>query len=76
MTSAKVETTDTAAMGESKILVDDPSSRKLRSEIYKMKWTWLLLYVLPVIMYTIYAWINPDGVGFGKDYNPCYVVTE
>jgi hypothetical protein len=40
-----------------------------------MRWTWVGLYILPVIMYAVYAWINPDGVGFGKTYNACYVIS-
>jgi hypothetical protein len=76
MTSLNKVETGTVDVGENKIIVDDPDSRKLRSNIGNIKWTWLIMYTLPVVMYTIYAWINPDGVGFGKDYSPCYVVTE
>jgi hypothetical protein len=36
----------------------------------------LIAYCLPVVLYTVYAWINPDGVGFGKEYTTCYVVTS
>jgi hypothetical protein len=57
-------------------MVEDINGKKMKKELNKMRWTWNGLYILPVILYTVYAWINPDGVGFGKTYNACYVISS